>query len=304
MNNSSLVTWKWSGTTQNYNTRDHAIDKITIHHMAGNLTLEGCCSAVNSRGGSCNYCIDSSGKIGVMVDEKYRAWTSSNRENDMRAITIEVANAPGAGEPDWKVTDAALKAVIDLCTDICKRNGIKQLNFTDDKSGNLTMHKWFAATGCPGPYLSGKFGYIASEVNKRLNSTDKAGMYRVRKSWEDEKSQIGAYKSLDNAIEACPVGYKVFAEKGNVVYDPAEKTLDTAGCKYGDKNDSVWDLKRALMIAHQLDMVAQTVDDNNVFGKGTELAVNSLLRKWGYAENGVAGAEFRKKLYKEILKKL
>lgn len=173
MSNSKLATWKWSGKSDHYNIRDHKIDKITIHHMAGNASLQGCCSGVQSRGGSVNYCIDSNGTIGVMIDEQYRAWTSSNRENDMRAVTIEVANAPGAGEPDWKVTDKALEACIKLCVDICRRNGIKALNYTGNTSGNLTMHKWFAATGCPGPYLSSKFPYIAAEVNKRLNG-DKA----------------------------------------------------------------------------------------------------------------------------------
>lgn len=232
--NSSLATWKWSGSSNNYNVRDHAIDTITIHHMAGNLTLAGCCSAVQSRGGSTNYCIDSEGNIGVMIDEKYRAWTSSNRANDMRAVTIEVANAPGAGEPDWKVTDKALNACIKLCADICKRNGIKKLNYTGDTSGNLTMHRWFFATGCPGPYLGGKFPYIASEVNKLLSTetgtTTKAAttsnpstgstaqLYRVRKSWADAKSQIGAFKSLDGAKKICKAGYKVFDEKGNAVY--------------------------------------------------------------------------------------
>ena len=239
MGNSSLATWKWSGSSNNYNVRDHAIDTITIHHMAGNLTLAGCCSAVQSRGGSTNYCIDSEGNIGVMIDEKYRAWTSSNRTNDMRAVTIEVANAPGAGEPNWAVTDAALNACIKLCADICKRNGIKKLNYTGDTSGNLTMHRWFFATGCPGPYLGGKFPYIASEVNKLLSTatgtTTKAAttsnpstgstaqLYRVRKSWADAKSQIGAFKSLDGAKKVCKAGYKVFDEKGNVVY-PVENT--------------------------------------------------------------------------------
>ena len=108
MANSSLATWKWSGSTDHYNIRDHKIDTITIHHMAGNLTLAGCCSAVQSRGGSCNYCIDSSGKIGVMVDEQYRSWCSSNRANDMRAVTIEVAN--DSGDPNWHVSDKALAA--------------------------------------------------------------------------------------------------------------------------------------------------------------------------------------------------
>ena len=231
--NSSLATWKWSGSSNNYNVRDHAIDTITIHHMAGNLTLAGCCSAVQSRGGSTNYCIDSEGNIGVMIDEKYRAWTSSNRANDMRAVTIEVANAPGAGEPNWVVTNAAINACIKLCADICKRNGIKRLNYTGDTSGNMTMHRWFFTTGCPGPYLGSKFPYIAAEVNKLLGTTVKstttsnpstggrAQLYRVRKSWADAKSQIGAFKNLDGAKKTCKAGYKVFDEKGNVVY-PAE----------------------------------------------------------------------------------
>ena len=235
MSNSSLATWKWNGISDHYNIRDHAIDKITIHHMAGNLSLSGCCNAVQSRGGSTNYCIDSNGNIGVMIDERYRAWTSSNRENDMRAVTIEVANAPGAGEPNWKVTDAALNACIKLCADICKRNGIKRLNYTGDTSGNMTMHRWFFATGCPGPYLGSKFPYIASEVNKLLSTATgttakatvtanpstgggTAHIYRIRKSWADAKSQIGAFKNLDGAKKACKAGYKVFDEKGNVVY--------------------------------------------------------------------------------------
>jgi peptidoglycan hydrolase-like protein with peptidoglycan-binding domain len=66
------------------------------------------------------------------------------------------------------VSDKALEATINLCVDICKRNGIEKINYTGDKTGNLTMHKWFAATGCPGPYLSEKFPYIANEINKRL----------------------------------------------------------------------------------------------------------------------------------------
>lgn len=192
MANSKLATYKWSGKTDHYNVRDHKIDTITIHHMAGNLSLTGCCTSVQARGGSCNYCIDSKGNIGVMIDEQYRAWTTNNRTNDMRAVTIEVAN--DGGEPNWHVSDKALAALIDLCVDICKRNSIKKLNYTGNKSGNLTMHKWYWATACPGPYFSGKFPYIASEVNKRLSGTSQtdkpasAELYRVRRSWSNASS--------------------------------------------------------------------------------------------------------------------
>lgn len=199
MANSSLATWKWSGTTNHYNIRDHKIDTITIHHMAGNLTLAGCCSAVQSRGGSCNYCIDSSGKIGVMVDEQYRSWCSSNRANDMRAVTIEVAN--DSGDPTWHVSDKALAACINLCVDICKRNGIAKINYTGNTNGNLTMHKWFEATGCPGPYLSSKFPYIASEINKRLAAPTKT---LDTKGMKQGDKNLGVYelKSLLSLAEA------------------------------------------------------------------------------------------------------
>ena len=83
--------------------RNHWIDKITIHHMAGNLTVEQCGAlfAKESRAASANYGIGSDGRIGLYVEEENRSWCSGSRENDHRAITIEVANSGGA--PDWPV---------------------------------------------------------------------------------------------------------------------------------------------------------------------------------------------------------
>lgn len=193
MSNSPLVNYTKISPNSS-NPRNKPITKITIHHVAGNLTVEqvGNIFATKERKASSNYGVDNHGRVGMYVEEKNRAWTSSNSDNDNQAVTIEVANITGA--PDWKVSDIALNKTIDLCVDICKRNNIKRLNFTGDKTGNLTMHKWFAATACPGPYLESKFPYIANEVNKRLNagaekpSTDV--LYRV---------QTGAFKNKSNA---------------------------------------------------------------------------------------------------------
>jgi hypothetical protein len=206
--------------------------------MAGNLSVEACGNvfATTSRQASSNYGVGSDGRIGLYVEEKNRAWTSSNRDNDNRAVTLEVANDGGA--PNWHVSDKALQATIDLCVDICKRNGIPRLNYTGDKSGNLTMHKWFSNTLCPGPYLESKFPYIAEEVNKRLGSETpkkeevetpktetstpehKDELYRVRKSWVDSKSQIGAYVSLKWAKRTADLhpGYGVYDSSGRCVY--------------------------------------------------------------------------------------
>ena len=230
MSNSKLAAWKWSGSTDHYNTRDHKIDKITIHHMAGNLTLAVCCNAVQSRGGSCNYCIDSSGNIGVMVDEQYRAWTSSNRANDMRAVTIEVANDKPSDAGNWHVSDKAMAALIDLCADICKRNDIKSLNFTGDTSGNLTMHKMFAATGCPGPYLGGKFPYIAAEVNKRLNASSSASNTSSApsaafKSYKVKITYKGGMNVREGAGVDCKLVKSVTAKYGYTYTIVAEKVV-------------------------------------------------------------------------------
>lgn len=154
--------------------RSHKIDTITIHHMAGNLSVETCGAgfANPSRKASANYGIGSDGRIACYVEEENRAWTSSSGPNDHRAVTIEVANSQTGG--DWPVSEKAYAALLDLCVDICKRNGIARLNYTGDKSGNLTMHKWFAATACPGPYLEERFPLIAQEVNARLGGTGEA----------------------------------------------------------------------------------------------------------------------------------
>lgn len=152
--------------------RQKKITGIVIHHMAGNLTIEQCGAvfAPTSRQASANYGVGTDGRIGQYVLEENRAWTTGNAV-DHSCITVEVANSK-VGEP-WPVSDKALEATISLCVDICRRNGIKKLNYTGDKRGNLYMHKWFQATGCPGTYLGGKFGYIASEVTKRLANTEK-----------------------------------------------------------------------------------------------------------------------------------
>lgn len=169
MGNSNLVDYV-KISPNSTNPRSHKIDTIVIHHMAGNLSVESCGEvfASSSRQASSNYGIDSNGRVGLYVEEKNRSWCSSNRDVDQRAITIEVANGSSGGE--WPVSDKAYAKLIDLCVDICQRNGIKKLNFTGDRSGNLVMHKYYANTLCPGPYLEKKFPEIAAEVNARLGA--------------------------------------------------------------------------------------------------------------------------------------
>lgn len=165
MSNSALVDYTKISPHRD-SPRNNKILKITVHHMAGNLSVETCGNVFQTRQASSNYGIGSDGRIALYVDEKDRAWSTAWPDNDNQAINIEVANDGGA--PDWHVSDKALNALVDLCVDICKRNGIAKLNYTGDASGNLTRHNMFIATACPGPYLQSKFPWIAQEVNARL----------------------------------------------------------------------------------------------------------------------------------------
>lgn len=186
MSNSSLV--NHVHLSPNYTAMSNKKNEvIVIHHMAGKLTVEQCGNvfAPASRKASSNYGVDGNGRIGLYVEEKNRSWATSSRAIDSRAITIEVANSVAGG--NWPVSDKAMTSLINLCVDICKRNGIKKLNYTGDKSGNLQMHRWYASTGCPGEYLASKFPYIANEVNKRLNGNttpslpESSGTYTIQK---------------------------------------------------------------------------------------------------------------------------
>lgn len=93
MSNSNLVTYTKLSPNMNA-PRNQPISKITIHHMAGNYSLEqlGESFSKSRREASANYGIDSNGNVGLYVDEANRSWASASPWNDNRAVTIEVAN--------------------------------------------------------------------------------------------------------------------------------------------------------------------------------------------------------------------
>lgn len=178
MSNSSLITYTKLSPNCN-KPRNHAIDTITIHCFVGQVTAQNGCNTkkfVNYNpvsGASCNYVVGYDGSIGLCVDEANRSWCSSSRTNDHRAITIEVASET---KSPYKVTDKAYAALIELVADICKRNNIKKLIWSVNKTDrvnhtggcNMTVHRDFANKSCPGDYLYGKHEEIAEKVNAKL----------------------------------------------------------------------------------------------------------------------------------------
>ncbi len=178
--------------------RNHAIDTITIHCFVGQVTAKRGCEVFqpSSKGASCNYVVGYDGSIGLCVEEKDRSWCTggykkvngvnvpirvngiSGSSNDYQAVTIEVACE--AKHP-YAITEKAMAALIELCTDICRRNGIKKLLWFGDKNlvgnpakQNLTVHRWFANKACPGDYIYQRLGDIAAKVNAKLGATGAA----------------------------------------------------------------------------------------------------------------------------------
>lgn len=232
MSNSSLVNYVAISPNRTI-PRNGKISKIVIHHMAGNLSVETCGNvfAPASRKASSHYGIGSDGRIGMYCEEKDRAWTTGH-QIDHQAVTIEVADdVIGNG---WHSSDKAMKSLVLLCADICRRNGIINPTYTGDGNGTFLMHKWYQATDCPGAYLESQFPWIAQEVNKILsgepdnpqmiNATiqSNTGADCMRLTLEEVSS--GIYKIRDKAN-----GFYLTASAGT-----ADANVDFRGFDCGD----------------------------------------------------------------------
>lgn len=238
MSNSKLISYTKISPNRT-SPRNHKIDTVTIHCVVGQCSVEtlGNIFAPTSRQASCNYGIGADGRIGMYCEEKDRSWCSSNAANDNRAITIEVASDT---KHPYAVNAKAYAALIDLLVDICKRNGIPRLvwstskaNRVNHKNGcNMTVHRDYANKSCPGEYLYSRHAQIASEVNKRLGSTDtrpqpekvlyrvQTGAFRNKAGAEALLQQVKA-KGFDTYMAKVNGLYKVqvgaFAQKSNAI---------------------------------------------------------------------------------------
>ena len=244
MSNSSLVSY--TKISPNRSSRNgERITDIIPHHQAGNLSLQtlGNVFANPGRQASSTYGIDVYGGVGLYVDESERPWTTSNAVADRRAVTIEVANSSTGG--DWPVSDASWNTLVELCVDICRRNGIPKLVWT---GGNLKTHDMYAATNCPGPYLKSRMPQLADEVNKRLGvvggasapqqnagaatakkSNEEIAREVINGSWgngQDRTSRLQAAGYDANAVQSIVNKMLAGTYKGGASTAPARKSND------------------------------------------------------------------------------
>lgn len=179
MSNSSLVNCVVKSPNHS-GARTHKIDRISPHCVVGQLSAEsiGGCFTKSSRQASCNYGIGKDGRVVLVVDEANRSWCTSSNANDQRAVTIECASDSTA---PYAFNNAVYNKLIDLCADICRRNGKKKLLWFADKNTALnynpkadeivlTVHRWFANKSCPGDWMYSRMGDLANKVNAKLGS--------------------------------------------------------------------------------------------------------------------------------------
>jgi hypothetical protein len=175
----------------------------------------------------------------MYVEEKNRSWCSSSNENDQRAVTIECAS--DTTHP-YAFKDVVYNKLIELCVDICKRNGKKKLLWLGDKTKTLnynpaademvlTVHRWFANKSCPGDWMYSRMGDLASKVTAKLGGSSASNpgtaggnvLYRV---------QTGAFSNKANAdamaakLKAAGFDTYITTKSGTAVSSTAKKSVD------------------------------------------------------------------------------
>ena len=254
--NSTLVEYKRL-SPHNSGERVYPITRITPHHVVGLMSVEALgAEFCGTRQASSNYGIGADGRVALYVPESCRAWTSSSWDNDQRAVTIECSDYPTY---PYTFPDVVYNKLIDLCVDICQRNGKKKLLWLGTKEKSLayqpkddemvlTMHKFFLNTQCPGAFMESRMGDLAEKVTARLG---------------------GSTQNDNNDKEATTV------------------TVTLPILQAGSKEKAYVKTLQTLLIAKGYNCGGYGVDGD--FGKGTLASVKAFQKKAGLTQDGVVG---------------
>lgn len=239
--------------------------------------------------------------IGLLKDESVatyqtlpwdcRGWHAGGSANNTH-IGFEICEDDLS---DKRYFDKVYQEAVELCAYLCKLYNLTEKNIICHSEGagqgiasnhGDVMH-WF-------PKHGKSMDTLRADVKKMLSgtqTTDKQ-LYRVRKTWTDAQSQIGAYSVLENAKNACPSGYKVFDSDGDVVYTP-ETGKDGCDVKVamignGDSGNTV---KAAQAILEAFGYSCGGYGADGIFGSGTEAAVKKFQQKNGLSVDGIIGPD-------------
>lgn len=120
------------------------IDRIVIHHNAGNLSIAQIYNTWQSRRASAHYQVDKNGRIGQLVWDSDTAWHAANSDANARSIGIEHAN--NTFSPSWTVSDKTLEEGAHLVAAICVHHKLGRPSW----GKNVFPHSRYSSTSCPG----------------------------------------------------------------------------------------------------------------------------------------------------------
>ena len=212
------------------------IKYIVIHYVGALGGAEANCKYYASQyvGASAHYFVGFNGEIWQSVEEADTAWHCGAKTykhpscRNSNSIGIEMCvrkkntKSLGATDKDWYFEDATVASAIELTKSLMKKYNIPV--------ENVIRHYDVTGKICPNPYVynTGKHTWDEFKAALKDTSSTTTQLYRVRKSWDDAKSQIGAYESLENAKNACKVGYTVYDSNGKAVYTNSGSSSSTS----------------------------------------------------------------------------
>lgn len=294
MSNSALAHFTLISPNRN-SPRNHKIDRISIHCYVGQVTAQSGLREFSStsKGASCNYVVGYDGSIGLCVPESDRSWCTSDPPNDHRAVTIETAS--DTTHP-YAVTAKAYEALVDLVTDICRRNGAKKLIWFGDKNETLaytpkagemvmTVHRWFSAKACPGDYLYERHGAIAAEVTRRLEGYKEDPVdYVVVVDAEDLNVRSGPGTDYSRVQTLEPGKYTIIAEAdgaGATRWGKLKSGLGWISLDYAEKEDKSVTYEQWKEFAQQYEAEKATMAASKGWGE--------TAQQWALEHGVIAG---------------
>ena len=97
------------------------------------------------------------------------------------------------------------------------------------------------------------------------------------------------YKDFPSIIKS--YGLNGFGREEAPVINPVTPPSDVGVIRKGDRNAGVYLLKQNVLLLRNAGVITQSVDDNNIFGDGTEIAVKQIQRAARITEDGIVGAQ-------------
>ena len=194
----------------------------------------------------------------------HRGWHAGGSANNTH-IGFEICED---GLTDATYFGKVYQEAVELCAYLCKQYGLTEKNIICHSEGYKqgiasnhgdVMH-WFPKHGKNmDTFRAAVKALLDSDTKKDEPAQEDtpavtypekltSGYYRVRKTWKDSKSQVGAYRVLKNAKKAADKnpGTHVFSNDGVAIY-PAETTEQTYRIHTVVKGDTLWDIAKAYL---------------------------------------------------------